>query len=122
MMPTVAGQVLLKGDDGTLAFDSKAVMKYRSGMAICMYKMQWSRPDICNATRDCAWHMSKPYPPHQKALDHLMKYVIGTKNRGLVLSPNRIWNGKKEFEFCIHRRSDSDYVTNKDDCKSIYGG
>ena len=78
-------------------------------------------PDIYNATRDCVCHMSDPYPPHQKVLDHLMKYVIGTKNHGLVLSSKRIWNGEKEFEFCIHGRSDSDYATNKDDRKSISG-
>ena len=87
-----------------------------------MYKMQWSHLDIYNATRDCARHMSDPYPPHQKALDHLMKYVIGIKNHGHVLSPNQIWNGEKELEFCIHGRSDSDCATNKDDRKSISGG
>ena len=48
-----------------------------------------------------------------------MKYVIGTKNRGLVLSPDRIWDGNKNFKFHIHGRTDSDYATNKDDQKSI---
>ena len=122
MTPAVAGQVLSKGDDGAPALEPKAVTKYQSGTAICMFKMQWSRPDIFNATHDCARHMSDSYPSHQQALDHFMKYVIGTKNRGLVLSPTRIWNGNKDFEFRIHGRSDSDYATNKDDRKSIFGG
>ena len=56
--------------------------------------------------------MSAPYPSHQKALDHLMKYVISTKNRGLVLSPDRIWDGSKDFEFHIHGKSDPDYAMN----------
>ena len=43
--------------------------------------------------------MLDPHPAHQKALDHLMRYVIGMKNRGLVLSPTRIWDGNKDFEF-----------------------
>ena len=120
--PAIAGQVLSKGDSGTSALSPAEVTKYRSGTAICMFKMQWSRPDIYNAMRDCARHMSDPHPPHQKALDHLMKYVVGTKDRGLVLSPNRIWDGDRNFEFRIHGRSDSDYATNKDDRKSISGG
>ena len=84
--PAVASQVLSKHGNDTELLGPTEAMKYQSGMALCMYKMQWSHPDIYNATRDCAWHMFAPYPAHQKALDHLMKYIIGTKNRGLVLS------------------------------------
>ena len=54
------------------------------------------------------------YPTHQKALDHLMKYFVDTKNCGLVLSPMRLWDGNKDFKFCIHGQSDSDYATNED--------
>ena len=66
--------------------------------------------------------MSAPYASHKRALHHLMKYVIGTKNKGLVLSPDQIWDGNKNFKFCIHGRSDLDNATNKDDQKSISGG
>ena len=48
--PAVAGQVLLKGGDETNVFNLKDATKYQSGTALCMYKMQWSRPDIYNAT------------------------------------------------------------------------
>ena len=51
-----------------------------------------------------------------------MRYVIGTKNRQQVLSPDQIWDGSKSFEFHIHGRSDADYATNKDNGKSISGG
>ena len=65
--------------------------------------------------------MSALYPPHKKALQYLMKYVIGTKNRGLVLSPDQIWDGNKNFKFRIHERSDLYYAMNKYDRKSISG-
>ena len=51
-----------------------------------------------------------------------MKYIVATKNRGLVLSPDTMWNGGVDVEFEIHVRSDSDYVANIDDRRSISGG
>ena len=51
-----------------------------------------------------------------------MMYIIGTKNRGLVFSPDETWEGSKKFKFLVHGRSDSDYAMNKDDWKSISGG
>ena len=54
-----------------------------------------------------------------KALEYLMRYLVATKNRGLVLEPTRICDGSKDFEFRIHGRSDSDYATNPDDRKSV---
>jgi len=87
-----------------------------------MYKMQWSRPDINNATRDCARHMSAPNESHLKALKHLMKYAVGTADQGLVLFPDQMWTGRSEFKFWIHGRSDADYAANKDDRHSISGG
>ena len=47
---------------------------------------------------------------------------MATKNRGLVLSPDRLWDGSKTFKFKIHGRSHSDYARNTDDRRSISGG
>ncbi len=90
--PAVAGQVLVKGD-GSGTLEGRDATKYQSGTAICMFVMQWSRPEIYNAARRCARQMSAPRLVHQKALRHLMRYLVSTKNRGLVLQPNRKWNG-----------------------------
>ncbi len=83
---------------------------------------QWSRPGVFNATRGCARHMSAPRKPHMKALIHLIKHIVRTKNRGLVLKPNRIWRGNKDFKFRIGGRLDSDYAANTDDRRSVSGG
>ena len=40
----------------------------------------------------------------------------------MILAPNTIWNGDKDFEFIIHGRSDSDYAANTDDRRSVSGG
>jgi hypothetical protein len=87
-----------------------------------MFIMQWSRPDINNATRALSRYMSAPTTVHEEALRRLMKYVVATRNRGLVLSPDAIWDGSSDFKFTIHGRSDSNYATNPDDRRSVSGG
>ena len=57
-----------------------------------------------------------------KGLLHLIKYVVTTKNRWLVLKPSRIWNGDKDFKFKISGRLDSDYTANTDNQRSVSGG
>lgn len=65
--PALPGSNLCKGDDtGTLTGDQAT--RYRSLTATCMYMMQWSRPDIYQATRALARcictiqtsHMTRP--------------------------------------------------------------
>jgi hypothetical protein len=46
---------------------------------------------------------------HQKALNHLMHYVVAMKDRGLVIAPDRILDGSTDFLFRIHGRSDSEF-------------
>ena len=58
---------------------------------------------------------------HGKALHTMMRYMVATKNRGLVLSPDTLWDGSKKFKFKIHVRSDSTVSGNKDDRRGISG-
>ena len=117
--PGVAGQVLVRGDrEGTVAQD--VMQMYRSATATCMFIMQWSHPDIFNAVRGLARHMTASREAHIRALMTLIKYVTHTKDKGLVLAPKNIWS--TGYTFKIHGRSDSDYATNPDDCRSISGG
>ena len=52
----------------------------------------------------------------------LMKYMVSTRNRGLVLAPKALWDSGRNFKFEIWGRSDSDYATNPDDRRSVSGG
>ena len=123
--PAAAGQTLVKGDGSGTVSDEAATV-YRSGTATMMFMMQWSRPDIYNAVRGLARHMSAPREAHVKAMGTAMKYVVATRNRGLVLAPDTVWDGGKSFNetfaFRIHGRSDSDYAANTDDRRSVSGG
>ena len=75
--------------------------------------MQWSRPEIFNAT---------PNSAHEKALKHLIHYVISTENCGLVIKPNCVWDGSPDFEWNIEAYADSNYTSNVDDRRSVTGG
>jgi len=94
--PAAAGQTLVKGDGSGTVSDEAATV-YRSGTATMMFMMQWSRPDIYNAVRGLARHMSAPREAHVKAMGTAMKYVMATRNRGLVLAPDTVWDGGKSF-------------------------
>ncbi len=51
---------------------------------------------------------------------NLIRYMISTRDRGLVLAPKEIWS--PEHKFKVHGRLDSDYATNPDNCRSISRG
>jgi len=75
--PAVASQVLVKGDgEGTVQ-----IKMYHSATATCMFIMQWSRPDIFNAVRRLARHMTAPREAHVYTLMTLLKYVTHTHKR-----------------------------------------
>ena len=81
-----AGQVLVKGD-GNGAIQESVAKMYWLATATCMYMMQWSRPDTFNAVHRLARHLPAPREAHVQALMTLIRYVISTENRGLVLAP-----------------------------------
>eukprot|EP00956_Cyclotella_meneghiniana_P014849 scaffold22402_cov46-Cyclotella_meneghiniana.AAC.1 len=66
--PAMAGLELVRGDDSGAIVDHKQIFQYRSLTAVNMYVMQWSRPEIYNATRGQSRMMQKPQPTHMNAL------------------------------------------------------
>ena len=119
--PALAQLELVRGDGSGTITDPKRVTWFRSLTAICMYLMQWSRPDIQNATRGLARMMSAPRDVHVPALERLVHYLVCTPNRGLFMHPNRKWDGSKDHKFRICGRSDSNYAANTDDRRSVSG-
>lgn len=119
--PALAGEVLVRGDGSGALTDPSEITRYRSITAINMYIGQWSRAEIQNATRGCARMMQAPRAVHEKALTRLAQYCVCTPNRGLVLRPDRMWDGSINHKFRIHGRSDSDYAANTDDRRSVTG-
>ncbi len=82
--------------------------------------MQWLRPDTFNAVRGLARHMTVPREAHVRALMTLLRYMMPTRDRGLVLAPKEVWS--HEHKFKIHGMLDSTMPQNPNDRRSISGG
>jgi hypothetical protein len=46
-------------------------------------------------------------PVHEKAMLRVLKYCASTPEHGLMLKPNRTWNGNPNFEFIVKGLSDA---------------
>jgi hypothetical protein len=66
--------------------------------------------------------MHSPNSAHEKALKHLIHYVISTENRDIVIKPNCVWDGSPDFEWNIEACADSNYASNVNDRRSVTGG
>jgi hypothetical protein len=49
----------------------------------------------------------------------VLKYSVATVEKGLVLEPNRKWDGSQNHEFVISGRLDSDYAKEPKDRRSV---
>ena len=96
--PAVPGDVLRHGDPES-AVDMNEQRIYRSGTGKLLHMMKWSRPDILNPVRDLSRFMKEASGAHMTAMYCIMKYCVGTPNRGLALKPNTTWYGNPNFEF-----------------------
>ena len=70
-------------------------------------------PDMANAARELAVHMSHPGLEHWKALGRLIGYLKGKYIKGIVIKQPEVL---KAFIFCY-----SNYATDKDTRKSVSG-
>jgi hypothetical protein len=65
--------------------------------------------------------MSGASEAHMNAMRRVMKYCVGTPNRGLELKPTRKWDGKdRSILIRIHGMLDSEYA--KDPCRKSTNG
>ena len=116
--PAAPGEVIVRTSDAEEIVDKEAHRLFRSGVGMLLYLIKFSRPDISNSVREIAKVMDGPTELQVKSLFRLVKYVIDTKTKGLIMSPDEatdpsVW---KMVAFC-----DSDYAGDKDGRKSVSG-
>jgi hypothetical protein len=102
MPPAEGDKVLSPADQMTL----------RSELGKLMYQMQYSRPDIAQAVQDLAWYMTHGDSKILEAMRRCMRYVLCTRDEGLLLKPTSKWDGSNKHDFCLRVRSGSDYMKN----------
>ncbi len=94
--PVQPGTVLMKPIENGEVLSREAQLILRPGIGKLMYHMQYLQPDIAQAVRDLARHMTQGDKTHMEAMQRCMRYLIGTKDAGLMLNPTRKWDGEKE--------------------------
>jgi hypothetical protein len=62
---------------------------YRSVIGKLNFLEKTTRPDIAYATHQCARFCEDPKQSHAKALIHLVQYLKGTRDKGIIIDPNR---------------------------------
>ncbi len=82
-------------DDSEDLLNSEMQSTLRVGIGKLMWHMQYSRPDVSQAVRDLARHMTRGDRSHMDAMLRCMKYMVCTKDAGLLLKPERKWDGTK---------------------------
>ena len=95
-MPAIPGEVLQKGEPSDHVTPEEQT-KYRSGVGKLLHMMKWTRPEILNAVRELSRFMTGATRAHMVALYCVMKYCVGTPNRGLLLMPDTAWDGDPDL-------------------------
>ena len=85
-----------------------------------LHMMCWSRPDIINSVCECSMMISCTMESRIKAMNSIIKYVVTTVERVLLLKTNVVWNGGRGFLFGVTGMIDSDYAK-YDSKKSVSG-
>ena len=62
---------------------------YRSIIGMMNYLQQSTRPDISFAVHQCARFCNDPKRSHERAVKRIGKYLIGTKERGILCKPDK---------------------------------
>ena len=120
-MQAQPGTVLMKPVDDSKLLNSMDQSILRLGIGKLLWHMQYSRPDVVQAVRDLARHMTRGDQTHMDAMLWCMQYLKGTKEAGLLLKPAQKWDGNDNFCFKIRGVSDSDYAKDTQTRRSISG-
>jgi hypothetical protein len=75
---------------------------YRRVIGKLNYLEKGSRPEISYATHMCARFCEDPREPHAAAVEHLVRYLKATRDKGIILDPNKkeAFNVYVDADFC----------------------
>jgi hypothetical protein len=62
---------------------------YRQVIGKLLYLEKSTRPDISCAVHQCARHCANPKMEHTAAVKRIGRYLLGTKEKGLIMKPNQ---------------------------------
>jgi hypothetical protein len=77
---------ILTSDEGGEDFNDKE-FNYRQVIGKLLYLEKSTRPDIACAVHQCARYCTAPKVSHAQAVKRICRYLLGTKDKGLILDP-----------------------------------
>lgn len=116
--PGVPGEFLRSEEVNATATQQRI---YRSGVGKLMHLAKWSRAEAANAVRELSKFAGTASWNHINAMYRVMRYMLDTPKRGLLLKPTGTWNGDPNYEFTILGRSDADWAKDPDTRRSVSG-
>ncbi|EPZ34641.1 hypothetical protein O9G_005735, partial [Rozella allomycis CSF55] len=91
------------------------VIPYRSAIGSLLYASCGTRPDITYAVNIASKYLSNPGKEHWLLAKRIMRYLIGTKDYGLV------FQGSQNKSFIVQGYVDSDWGSDIDTRRSVSG-
>jgi len=64
--------------------------EYASIIGMLMYLANNTRPDIAHAVHTCARYSHNPRQSHATAVKHILRYLKGTEDKGMVIKLNQV--------------------------------
>ena len=121
-MPAQPRKVLMKPPKDSKKFLSEGdQLLLRTGIGKLLWHMQYLQPGISQAVHDLARQMMCGDKSYMDAMLQCMQYLQCIKDVGLLLKPERNWDGSDNFFFKINGRSDSYYAKDTQTRQSISG-
>lgn len=128
--PGLATKLIQRDDDGELHDDS---FSYRGVLGRLNYLMRSSRPELAYYVHICARFCLEPKKSHAEAVKHIGRYLIGTKDKGMVFKPRKegfdcwtdsdfcgLWNQDNADKDPVTARSRSAYYIMYAGCPVIW--
>lgn len=84
--PASEHKILDNDPDGK---DRNQKWNYRSAVGCLSYLQAMIRPDITMAVQQCARFCNEPKREHEEAVKRICRYLLNTKNDGLVMKPDK---------------------------------
>ena len=118
IVPGKSSEILKRHQDSE-PFDCS--FNYRSVIGKLNYLERGSRPDISYMTHQCARFTDSPKMEHGKAVRWLGRYLLGTRDKGMILRPEMSKGLEVYVDADFSGNWDRDYSHDRDTARSRHG-
>ena len=117
-LPACSSRILKRHEDSE-AFDES--FHYRSIVGKLNYLEKGTRPDISYSSHQCARFVQEPKKEHGAAIRQLVRYLIGTKDKGMIIKPDLSKGLEVHVDSDFAGNLDKDDTSSKDTARSRHG-